>query len=123
MDYRDAMRAEDIQEVRKAIEEEAKATFAKSDLAGMENKEIRAHCGTWEPVPDSGNIDRLFVARPTIGNALKAMKDRHFKLGAGVGEMTELGKRHNAEAFRTSTPLHGNHNEALQYGFELRSRV
>ena len=59
---------------------------------------IRAHCGTWEPVPDTGNINRVFVARPTIGSALKAMRDRHFKIIAGVGVMTQKGKAHMQRA-------------------------
>ncbi|CAE7865245.1 unnamed protein product, partial [Symbiodinium microadriaticum] len=92
----------------------------------MENKEIRAHCGTWEPVPDSGNIDRVFVARPTIGNALKAMKDRHFKLGAGVGEMTELGKRHvqrAASVVKQHLLQNCVENGALAHAFDIMSVV
>ncbi|CAE7682915.1 unnamed protein product [Symbiodinium microadriaticum] len=78
----------------KAIEEEAKANLEHSDIPGCSEKERRAHCASWEAVPESGNIPGVHVAKPTIGNALKAMRDRHFKIGAGVGVMTTKGKKH-----------------------------
>ena len=76
--------------MRKAIEE----NLEESEISGCAAREARARCASWEPVPESGNIPGVHVAKPTIGNSLKAMRDRHFKVGSGVGVMTALGKRH-----------------------------
>ena len=65
-----------------------------SDISGCAEREARAHCSSWEIVPESGNIEGVYVAKPTIGNALKAMRGRHFKVSSGVGEMSKLGKKH-----------------------------
>ncbi|CAE7945643.1 unnamed protein product, partial [Symbiodinium sp. KB8] len=94
LDYRDSMDENGTREVRKAIEEEYAMNLEKSEIEGCASREQRAHCASWEPVPESGNIPGVFVAKPTIGNALKAMKGRHFKIASGVGEMTKVGKRH-----------------------------
>ncbi|CAE7283713.1 unnamed protein product, partial [Symbiodinium necroappetens] len=94
LDYRDSLKEAGHKEMRKAIEEEGQLNLEESEISGCATREARAHCASWEPVPESGNIPGVYVAKPTIGNSLKAMRDRHFKVGSGVGVMTALGKRH-----------------------------
>ncbi|CAE7242112.1 ACS [Symbiodinium sp. CCMP2592] len=94
LDYRDSVNESGHKEMRSALEEEAKQNLEQSEFSGCAPKEARAHCSSWESVPESGNIPGVYVAKPTIGNALKAMKDRHFKVASGVGEMTKVGKKH-----------------------------
>ncbi|CAE7838719.1 unnamed protein product, partial [Symbiodinium microadriaticum] len=94
LDYRDCVDEAGSKEARKAIEEEHNMNIEQSDISGCAEREARAHCSSWESVPESGNIEGVYVAKPTIGNALKAMRDRHFKITSGVGEMSKLGKKH-----------------------------
>lgn len=67
-------------ELRKAVEDEARS-IAASDLHGMEERDMQAWCGVWTPV-EEGKIPNVFVAKPSIGNAVAAMKNRHFKIGS-----------------------------------------
>lgn len=94
LDYTHAMDKAGTREARKAQEDERKMMLEHGDILGLDDKEARAWNGTWEPVPENGNLPGVHIARPTVGNAVKAMKDRHFKLDAKVGKMTELGRKH-----------------------------
>ena len=94
LDYTQSMDKNGTREVRKAQDDERKLMLEQGEIIGLADKEARAWNGTWEPVPEHGNLPGVFIARPTVGNAVKAMKDRHFKLDAKVGKMTEIGRKH-----------------------------
>lgn len=94
LDYTQQMDKAGTRETRKAQAEERNCMLEAGDIAGLAEKNIRAWNGTWEPVPEAGNIPGVHIARPTIGNAVKAMRERHFKMGAEVGQMTNKGWKH-----------------------------
>jgi len=94
LDYTQQMDKAGTRETRKAQAEERNCMLEAGDIAGLAEKNIRAWNGTWEPVPEAGNIPGVHIARPTIGNAVKAMRERHFKMGAEVGQMTNKGRKH-----------------------------
>ena len=97
LDYRSEVNANGTKELREALKDEARMNISDSCLSGLEERVQQAWCGTWEPVHD-GKLEKVFLAKPSIGNAVSAMKNRHFKISSGVGVMTEKGKRHTQRA-------------------------
>ena len=102
LDYTQQMDKAGTREARKAQEEERNCMLESGEIEGLAEKNIRAWNGTWEPVPEAGNIPGVHIARPTIGNVVKAMRERHFKIGAEVGQMSNKTR---VERFMVCTRL------------------